>query len=68
MSSGEGLIGDRSAPTGLDLPVGTSSQGFTLGYYRASLREEGRRLNGGEVEREPFCQQYAFMQLPCFDR
>jgi hypothetical protein len=46
VNSGEGLIGDRSAPTGLGIQVGTASQGFTLDYYRASLREEMRRLNG----------------------
>ena len=45
MGNGEVLIGNRSAPTGLDLHFGTSTQGFTLGYYRASLREEGRRLS-----------------------
>ena len=53
MNSGEGLIGDRAAPTGLELAIGTRSQGFTLGYFRASLREEGRWLNGGEPGSEP---------------
>ena len=35
MNCDSGLIGDRSAPTGLGFVVGFVSQGFTLGYSRS---------------------------------